>query len=725
MWLRKRMFQVKRFERRKELVKNLNAMAIDIYGNSEESSPVLEAYGSFVMDMFSSQSDLDVSINFGNGTSELPREKKLEILKRFAKKLRALQGEGHVKNVESIFTAKVPIVKFSDQGTGVECDLSVENKDGILNSQIVRIISQIDDRFQKLCILVKHWAKAHEVNSALHRTLNSVSITLLVALHLQTQNPPILPPFSMLFKDGIDPPNVEKRAQKFLNWGQRNQESLGRLFATFFIKLQSVEFLWRQGLCVSVLNGLWISKKWKKVGVGSISVEDFTNVSQNVARRVNGAGAKKIYSSINRTVEDIFEFLNDKVAGTDLRHRLFGKGAVVQIPPGAPLNGKTPGIHRVSGQQAVVEPRPPVPPLNGKIVGTHRKQKVFARQSVVEPLNGKIAGTHRKQKVFAQQPVVEPRPPVPPLNGKIAGTHRKQKVFAQQPVVEPRPPMPPLNGNIAGTHFRHKSFGQQAVVQPPPPVRPLIGNIAGIHFRDRLFDKQVLVEPRPLPPFNGNIAGTQFRHRSFGQQAVLEPRPPVPSLNVYSQQLHNNYRNGFSSPPEEHYNKRLCLGNSYRALEETGHWREEERYEDPRGKRNRYIGNFNEFEELREIPRFGIHSNPLDDPYRQVPLNTGTHSNPLDDSYRQVPLNAGIHSNPLDDPYRQVPLNAGTNGHLVHHRHDGRYSREEPMHVGQWHDYSRRIGPPPPQPPPPYGRVSYENYRPQNLNQPHFGRSFY
>ena len=62
-------------------------------GNSEESSPVLEAYGSFVMDMYSSQSDLDVSINFGNGTSEIPREKKLEILKRFAKKLRSLQGK--------------------------------------------------------------------------------------------------------------------------------------------------------------------------------------------------------------------------------------------------------------------------------------------------------------------------------------------------------------------------------------------------------------------------------------------------------------------------------------------------------------------------------------------------------------------------------------------------------------------------------------------------------
>jgi DNA polymerase sigma len=81
------------YNTRKELVKNLNTMALDIYGKSEESSPVLEAYGSFVMDMYSSQSDLDVSINFGNGTSEIPREKKLEILKRFAKKLRSLQGK--------------------------------------------------------------------------------------------------------------------------------------------------------------------------------------------------------------------------------------------------------------------------------------------------------------------------------------------------------------------------------------------------------------------------------------------------------------------------------------------------------------------------------------------------------------------------------------------------------------------------------------------------------
>lgn len=45
------------------------------------------------MDMFSPQSDLDVSINFCKGTSERPRDSKLQILRRFAEKLSSLQGK--------------------------------------------------------------------------------------------------------------------------------------------------------------------------------------------------------------------------------------------------------------------------------------------------------------------------------------------------------------------------------------------------------------------------------------------------------------------------------------------------------------------------------------------------------------------------------------------------------------------------------------------------------
>lgn len=64
-----------------------------LVSDSKGGRPVLKAYGSFAMDMFFARSDLDVSFNFGDGASELPRDTKLQFLGRFAEKLRSLQGK--------------------------------------------------------------------------------------------------------------------------------------------------------------------------------------------------------------------------------------------------------------------------------------------------------------------------------------------------------------------------------------------------------------------------------------------------------------------------------------------------------------------------------------------------------------------------------------------------------------------------------------------------------
>lgn len=48
----------------------------------------------------------------------------------------------------------MPVVKVIDCGTRIECDLSVENRDGIAKSQIVHMISGIDGSFRKLSFLV-------------------------------------------------------------------------------------------------------------------------------------------------------------------------------------------------------------------------------------------------------------------------------------------------------------------------------------------------------------------------------------------------------------------------------------------------------------------------------------------------------------------------------------------------------------------------------------------
>lgn len=69
-----------------------------------------------------------------------------------------------VWGVQPVLSAKVPILKVIDAGSGVECDLSVENRDGISKSAIIRLITSIDDRFQKLSFLVSLFNLLHGLN---------------------------------------------------------------------------------------------------------------------------------------------------------------------------------------------------------------------------------------------------------------------------------------------------------------------------------------------------------------------------------------------------------------------------------------------------------------------------------------------------------------------------------------------------------------------------------
>ncbi|KAI3969719.1 hypothetical protein MKX01_020280 [Papaver californicum] len=301
------------YHRHRELVRIFNLLAREIYGSSD-GFPVVEVFGSFLMDMFSAKSDLDLSINFSNGAENFTREEKIAALR---KKRTRSGGKGHVFGVHPIMGAKVPIVKVVDRGTVIECDISVENKDGIPKSQIVHIISAIDDRFQKLCFLIKAWANAHDINCPKDRTLSLLSLILLVVLHLQTREPPILPPFSVLSKEGSDPENVGKAVYIFLYYGQYNKESVGELFITLLIKLDSVRKLWAEGLCASTYEGSWISKKWGSRS-GNLGVDDFIDRSQNVARAVGAEQVKKIYTAPAKKIRCIAN--SDPIIGTTRAH---------------------------------------------------------------------------------------------------------------------------------------------------------------------------------------------------------------------------------------------------------------------------------------------------------------------------------------------------------------------------------------------------------------------
>ncbi|CAL9126812.1 unnamed protein product [Musa textilis] len=310
------------YEKRRLLIEEFNMMAVDRFGNNG-GFPIVEAFGSFIMDLFTTTSDLDLSVNFSNSMNNFPRNEKISVLGKLSKVLYGHQRKGHVTGVLPIMGARVPVLKVVDCRTGVECDISVENKDGISRSLIFRFVSSIDERFRILCYLIKAWAKAHDINSSKDRTMNSLSIITLVAFHLQTRNPPILPPLCALLKDGTDMLSIERRVAGFKNFGIRNRESVAELFVSLLSKLSSVKHLWEHGLCASTCEGSWICKKTWESGVGNVTVEDFLDQSENFARSVGEAGMQKIYECIRGSLSDLSRFAMRQIDSPKLKELLF------------------------------------------------------------------------------------------------------------------------------------------------------------------------------------------------------------------------------------------------------------------------------------------------------------------------------------------------------------------------------------------------------------------
>ncbi|XP_057836071.2 protein HESO1 isoform X1 [Cryptomeria japonica] len=314
------------YEARKSLIAFVDKFANqNIRGGSYNHTGVsARAFGSYTMDLFTSGSDLDLSVNLGYNGVAFPRENKVKVLRTLSKAFHQLQGRGMVYGVLPVLRAIVPVLKFVDCRSGIECDISIENKDGILKSEMLRMFSSIDDRFQKLCYLMKAWAKAHNINSSRDRTLNSLSIILLVALHLQTRSPPILPAFSLFLKDEADISVVEKRVLQYINFGIHNKESIPELFISLLYKLLAVESLWQEGLCASTYVGNWIFKKLENK-ISCISVEDFTDRNQNAARSVKKEECETIYNCIRQTLSHLHQHLKGHSEASDLKEFLFGK----------------------------------------------------------------------------------------------------------------------------------------------------------------------------------------------------------------------------------------------------------------------------------------------------------------------------------------------------------------------------------------------------------------
>ncbi|KAG6508083.1 hypothetical protein ZIOFF_033442 [Zingiber officinale] len=161
-----------------------------------------------------------------------------------------LEDGGLASSIEYIPNARVPLLKYISRQHNISFDVSVNNHLGVMKSNVLKWLSEIDDRFRDMVLVLKEWAKAQDINDPKSGSLSSYALCLLVIFHFQTCEPPIFPPLRAI----INEERISDRGwsnlsrspfedvcsiniQRFRSSRIINQSSLAQLLLSFFDKL--------------------------------------------------------------------------------------------------------------------------------------------------------------------------------------------------------------------------------------------------------------------------------------------------------------------------------------------------------------------------------------------------------------------------------------------------------------------------------------------------------
>ena len=81
------------------------------------------------------------------------------------RKLSGLFHEEGMENIQVIPKARIPIIKFKDPRSGLDVDISLDNRLAIHNSMMLKSYAQ-EERLQRLIQMVKYWASRRGINNA-------------------------------------------------------------------------------------------------------------------------------------------------------------------------------------------------------------------------------------------------------------------------------------------------------------------------------------------------------------------------------------------------------------------------------------------------------------------------------------------------------------------------------------------------------------------------------
>ena len=230
----------------------------------------VQAFGSSVTGLSLGTGDLDLCLSF-----------KKEQPKKVLRKVAGLLREEGMMDIQQIPKAKIPIVKFTDSRSGLDVDISIENRLAIYNSKMLKSYAQ-DKRVREFILMIKYWASRRGINTAFEGTLSSYAWTLISIQHLQMTNPPVAPNRQKgnkknLFEINGTSYDISHDSSPFES---ENQQTLASLLIAFFDRF-ATRWDWNE-MVVSIRNGSPLNAEKKKwTHTGPLPLEVVTGQSNN------------------------------------------------------------------------------------------------------------------------------------------------------------------------------------------------------------------------------------------------------------------------------------------------------------------------------------------------------------------------------------------------------------------------------------------------------------
>ncbi|XP_053322434.1 poly(A) RNA polymerase, mitochondrial [Spea bombifrons] len=213
--------------------------------------------------------------------------------------------------VQKILNARCPLVRFTHQPAGLQCDLTADNRIALRSSELLYLYGHCDHRVRPLVFTLRCWARVHGVTSAIPGAwITNFSLTTMILFFLQKRRPPIIPTLDQL-------KNLSGKEDKHIVDGHdctfvsnlnkikpsENSESVDLLLSEFFEFYGNFDFTKN---CINIRKG----KEQNKPDSSPLYIQNPFEQTLNVSKNVNQTQLERFVAITRESAWILQEQLN-------------------------------------------------------------------------------------------------------------------------------------------------------------------------------------------------------------------------------------------------------------------------------------------------------------------------------------------------------------------------------------------------------------------------------